>query len=165
MKHYLFHENSAYTMQTLVPHQKKMRKDSRLSRMLHVLVHMHHQQHPATSEQIAQMLHTNPVVVRRTMAILKTQGYVSSGKGHGGGWTLCKPLAEISLLDIHKSLKEGSLFTIGLTDEHNQCPIEQAVNAAIDDVLQEAERLVLQRFGEVTLDQLASGFTGPASGD
>ncbi|WP_337879558.1 Rrf2 family transcriptional regulator [Rheinheimera sp.] len=140
-----------------------MRKDSRLSRMLHVLVHMHYQQQPATSEQIAQMLHTNPVVVRRTMASLKAQGYVSSGKGHGGGWTLAKPLAEISLLDIHRSLKEGSLFTIGLTDEHNNCAIEQAVNAAIDDVLQDAERLVLQRFSEVMLDQLAAGFPGPAS--
>ncbi|WP_430462143.1 RrF2 family transcriptional regulator [Thalassolituus sp. LLYu03] len=132
-----------------------MRKDSRLSRMLHVLVHMHHQTSPLTSDQIALMLHTNPVVVRRTMAILKAAGFVSSGKGHGGGWQLAMPLAQITLLDIHKALKEGSLFTLGLTDEHNECPIEQAVNTAIDDVLQAAEALVLERFSQVTLDQLA----------
>lgn len=138
-----------------------MRKDSRLSRMLHVLVHMQQLQHAVTSEQLALMLHTNPVVVRRTMALLREQGYVSAVKGHGGGWTLAKPLQQITLLDIHRSLSESSLFTIGLTDEHNNCPIEQAVNLAIDDVLQEAEALVLKRFAEVTLDKLAVGFTQP----
>lgn len=65
------------------------------------------------------------------------------------------------MLDIQRSLSENSLFTIGLTDEHNNCPIEKAVNLAIDDVLQEAEALVLQRFEEVTLDKLAVGFTQP----
>ncbi|HEY0924207.1 RrF2 family transcriptional regulator [Rheinheimera pacifica] len=136
-----------------------MRKDSRLSRMLHVLVHLHQLQQAVTSDQLALMLHTNPVVVRRTMSLLREQGYVSAVKGHGGGWTLAKPLHEITLLDIHRSLSESSLFTIGLTDEHNNCPIEKAVNLAIDDVLQEAEALVLQRFGEVTLDKLATGYT------
>lgn len=135
-----------------------MRKDSRLSRMLHVLVHMHQLQQAITSEQLAAMLHTNPVVVRRTMSLLREQGYVHAVKGHGGGWTLAKPLHQITLLDIHRSLSESSLFTIGLTDEHNHCPIEKAVNLAIADVLQEAEKLVLQRFGEVTLDKLAIGY-------
>ena len=136
-----------------------MRKDSRLSRMLHVLVHLHQLQKAITSDQLALMLHTNPVVVRRTMSLLREQGYVSAVKGHGGGWTLAKPLHSITLLDIHRSLSEGTLFTIGLTDEHNHCPIEKAVNLAIDDVLQEAENLVLQRFGEVTLDKLAVGYS------
>ncbi len=45
-------------------------------------------------DTIAQMLGTNPVVVRRTMALLKEQGYVSSEKGHRGGWKLARPLAE-----------------------------------------------------------------------
>ena len=132
-----------------------MRKDSRLSRMLHVLVHMHHLEQAVTSDNIAIMLGTNPVVVRRTMSLLRQQGYVYAVKGHGGGWTLAKPLHCITLQDIHRSLSEASLFTIGLTDEHTNCPIEKAVNLAIDDVLHEAEQLVLRRFAEVTLDKLA----------
>ena len=50
-----------------------MRNDTRLSRMLHVLIHMARHEGPATSEAIAQMLGTNPVVVRRTMACGGTQ--------------------------------------------------------------------------------------------
>ncbi len=80
-----------------------MRNDTRLSRMLHVLIHMARHEGPATSEAIGQMLGTNPVVVRRTMALLKNEGYVSSEKGHRGGWRLAKPLADITLLDIHQA--------------------------------------------------------------
>jgi len=136
-----------------------MRKDSRLSRVLHVLVHLEAFGHPVTSDTIAKMLGTNPVVVRRTMALLRRQGYVESIKGHNGGWSLARPLDNITLLDIHRALIENSVFTIGLTDEHTDCSIEQAVNHALQDAMDEAEALMLKRFGEVTLAQLSSKVT------
>jgi DNA-binding IscR family transcriptional regulator len=61
-----------------------MQLDGRLSRMLHVLIHMDRIEGPITSAQAAQMLHTNPVVVRRTMAGLREAGFVRSEKGHAG---------------------------------------------------------------------------------
>ncbi|QHG65858.1 Rrf2 family transcriptional regulator [Pseudomonas putida] len=137
-----------------------MRNDTRLSRMLHVLIHMARLDKPATSETIAQMLGTNPVVVRRTMALLKEQGYVSSVKGHRGGWTLAKPLADITLLDIHQALGGASIFAIGLSTDHPQCLVEQAVNAALTDAFEAAQALLLERLGSVTLEQLASDFEG-----
>ncbi|WP_020413026.1 Rrf2 family transcriptional regulator [Microbulbifer variabilis] len=135
-----------------------MRKDSRLSRVLHVLIHLEMADQPVTSDKMAEMLSTNPVVVRRTMALLRDRGYVRSSKGHNGGWSLAKPLDEITLLDIHKALGEASVFTIGLTDEHTNCPIEHAVNASLKDVMNEAEKLMLKRFGEITLDLLGAEF-------
>lgn len=132
-----------------------MRHDSRLSRMLHVLIHMDSLDAPATSETIAAMLGTNPVVVRRTMAGLREQGYVQSGKGHGGGWMLARPLAEITLLDIHHALGDPPVFALGTTDEHADCLVERAVNAALGDAMREAERMLLDRFGSVTLADLA----------
>lgn len=135
-----------------------MRKDSRLSRVLHVLVHLDASDAPVTSETMANMLTTNPVVVRRTMALLREQGFVQSAKGHSGGWSLAKPLHQITLLAIHRALGEGSVFNIGLTDEHTDCVIEHAVNAALKDVMDEAEELMLRRFGEITLDVLGKGF-------
>ncbi|MBB3220618.1 Rrf2 family transcriptional regulator [Pseudoduganella umbonata] len=134
-----------------------MRHDSRLSRMLHVLIHMDSLDAPATSETIAAMLGTNPVVVRRTMAGLREQGYVQSGKGHGGGWLLTRPLDRITLLDIHRALGEPPVFAIGTTDEHANCLVERAVNAELGDAMREAERILLERFGSVTLADLARG--------
>ena len=81
-----------------------MPNDTRLSRMLHVLIHMDHIGAPVTSEVISRMLDTNPVVVRRTMAGLRAAGYLTSVKGHGGGWALARPLDEVTLRDIHDAL-------------------------------------------------------------
>lgn len=132
-----------------------MRKDSRLSRMLHILIHMDNMAEAATSDHIATMLNTNPVVVRRTMACLREQGYVTSVKGHGGGWSLNVALEDITLLDIHNALGESSVFTIGLSDEYAECIIEKAVNREIGQALEESENFLLKRFGEVNLAQLA----------
>lgn len=135
-----------------------MRNDTRLSRMLHVLIHMARRDQPATSDTIAQMLGTNPVVVRRTMALLKQKGYVRSDKGHRGGWTLAKTLADMTLLDIHQALGSSSLFAIGLSTDHPQCLVEQAVNAALTDAFDAAQALLINRLASVTLEQLANDF-------
>ena len=135
-----------------------MRTDSRLSRMLHVLIHMDRHQGPVTSDLIAQMLNTNPVVVRRTMAGLREQGYLTSEKGHGGGWALARPLDEITLRDVYEALGEPTVFAIGVADDDPRCLVEQAVNAAIGEALQEAERRLLARFGEITISELARDF-------
>lgn len=135
-----------------------MRNDTRLSRMLHVLIHMARLEQPATSDTIAQMLGTNPVVVRRTMALLKEEGYVRSEKGHRGGWTLAKPLADITLLNVHEALGSSSLFAIGLSTDHPECLVEQAVNAALTDAFDAAQALLIDRLGSVTLEQLSSDF-------
>ena len=135
-----------------------MRNDTRLSRMLHVLIHMARHEQPATSDTIAQMLSTNPVVVRRTMALLKEEGYVRSEKGHRGGWTLAKPLADMTLLNIHQALGAPSLFAIGLSTDHPECLVEQAVNAALTEAFDAAQALLIDRLGNVTLEQLASDF-------
>lgn len=135
-----------------------MRNDTRLSRMLHVLIHMGRHEERATSETIAQMLGTNPVVVRRTLGLLKEKGYVRSEKGHQGGWSLGRPLNEITLLDVHNALGTPSIFAIGLSTDQPECLVEQAVNAALTDAFDEAQALLLARLGDVTLTQLADDF-------
>ena len=135
-----------------------MRNDTRLSRMLHTLIHMARHEQPATSDTLAQMLSTNPVVVRRTMALLKEQGYVRSEKGHRGGWMLAKPLAEITLLDIHQALGSSSIFAIGLATDHPECLVERAVNNALTEAFDAAQALLLMRLRSITLEQLADDF-------
>jgi Rrf2 family protein len=132
-----------------------MRKDSRLSRMLHVLLHMGRHDRPFTSEQIARMLETNPVVVRRTMAGLRRAGYVRSVKGHGGGWTMVRSLGDITLLDVHKAVGGMRIFAIGNRHDDPSCGVERVVNAALDDALREAESMLLEKLGTVVLAELA----------
>ncbi|QAY76989.1 Rrf2 family transcriptional regulator [Sphingosinicella sp. BN140058] len=135
-----------------------MRPDSRLSRMLHVLLHMARTTAPLTSEMIGTMLRTNPVVVRRTMAGLRQAGYVRSERGHGGGWSLaCDPEA-VTLLDVHRAVGGPTLFAIGNESDNPQCLVEQSVNAALAESLRAAEALLLNRLQAVTLAALAEDF-------
>jgi DNA-binding IscR family transcriptional regulator len=135
-----------------------MRQDSRLSRMLHVLLHLARHARPATSDAIAHMLQTNPVVVRRTMAGLRDAGYVRSEKGHGGGWTIACDLGAVSLLDIHRAVGSPTLFAIGHDSDNPACAVERAVNGALDATLREAEALLNARLAAITLADLARAF-------
>lgn len=135
-----------------------MRPDSRLSRMLHALIHMDQLDRAATSETLALMLNTNAVVVRRTMAGLRQYGLVRSEKGHGGGWVLARPLDAVSLLDIYQALGEPQLFAIGPSVDNPDCLVEQAVNTVLEHSLAEARALLLSRLAQVSLGDLSGQF-------
>lgn len=138
-----------------------MPTDTRLSRMLHVLIHMDRIGGPVTSEVISRMLDTHPVVVRRTMAGLRAAGYLSSVKGHGGGWALARSLNNVTLRDIHEALGSPKVLAIGLADDDPRCLVERAVNEALKDAMVEAEQRLLARFGEVTIGALSRNINFP----
>lgn len=131
-----------------------MKRDSRLSGILHVLLHMAEADGPTTSENLAKSMQTNPVVVRRTLGELRKRGYVRSGKGHGGGWELNCHLSKVTLRDIYAALGSPSLLAIGHRTESPGCLVEQAVNATLEQAFQDAEAILLDRLGEVTLEAL-----------
>lgn len=136
-----------------------MKRDSRLSSVLHALLHMAEHDEPMTSDKLAECMSTNPVVVRRTMGMLREAGIVTSARGHAGGWRIGVDLRTVSLRDLHQVLGEPAVFAIGNRNETPGCLVEQAVNAALDDAFAEAEALLLDRFAHVTLADLAADFS------
>lgn len=135
-----------------------MKRDSRLSSVLHALLHMAAHDGPVTSETLARCLGTNPVVVRRTMGFLRDAGIVASERGHAGGWRIQADLAAITLQQLHQALGEPALFAVGNRNETPECLVEQSVNAALDKAFDEAEALLLERFASITLADLANDF-------
>ena len=57
-----------------------MKQSSRLSDVLHVLLHLADADVPLTSETLAGAMSTNPVVLRRLLAGLREAGLVASAK-------------------------------------------------------------------------------------
>ncbi|RBO90945.1 Rrf2 family transcriptional regulator [Pseudochrobactrum asaccharolyticum] len=135
-----------------------MKKDSRLSGILHVLLHMAEIGEPITSEVMAQMMRTNPVVIRRIMAGLRDAGFVRSEKGHGGGWIIEADFECITLRDVYAALGSPGLFAIGNRNDAPSCLVEQTVNAVLETAFHDAEELLLLHFGTVTLAQLSRNF-------
>jgi len=132
-----------------------MKRDSRLSGVLHVLLHMTAWPDPTTSDVLAQAMDTNPVVIRRIMAGLRERGYVKSEKGHGGGWTLACDPAQVTLRDIFEAIGAPTILAIGHRSPAPACLVEQSVNAILSPTFAELESLLLSRLGEVTLAQLS----------
>ena len=110
------------------------------------------------SEKLALAMETNAVVVRRMMAGLRNAGIVRSGKGHGGGWSLARDLAQVTLRDVYVALGSPEPFAMSNRSQAPTCLVEQAVNATLDDAFREAETLLLARMGSVTLATLAADF-------
>ncbi|WP_331371363.1 RrF2 family transcriptional regulator [Sinorhizobium chiapasense] len=135
-----------------------MKRDSRLSSVLHALLHMAEHNGFMTSEALAQCMNTNPVVVRRTMGLLRQAGLVASARGHAGGWTITADLGAVTLRQLHEVLGEPAIFAIGNRNETPDCLVEQSVNAALDAAFADAEALLLERFAHVTLADLATDF-------
>lgn len=131
-----------------------MKKDSRLSTVLHILLHMRLSTKSMTSGQLAHCVATNPVVIRRLMGLLRQAQLVTSLPGHGGGWTLTAQLNDVTLRQLHDILGEPAIFAIGNRHERPECLIEQAVNAALGEAFNEAEALLLAYFGRITLSDL-----------
>jgi DNA-binding IscR family transcriptional regulator len=131
-----------------------MRQDTRLSRLLHVLLHMAQTDAPMTSQQIAAMLGSNAVVVRRIMAGLRDGGYVEAERGHGGGWRIIRSTDEITVLDVYASLGSPDLFAFGFSNPRPSCLVEQSVNATIAGSIDAATATILEQFRTLRLSQI-----------
>ena len=119
---------------------------------------MAHGERAFTSEELAGFLDTNPVLVRRVLAGLRERGYVSSDKGHGGGWNLTCDLRKVTLRDIYDAVGSPTVFAMGNRSEQPQCLVERAVNDALGSAFDDAEALLIARFKDVTLADLSARF-------
>lgn len=137
-----------------------MKRDGKFSIALHILAHLAEAgARPTISRELAAHLRTNPVVVRRSLAGLREAGIVASVKGHGGGWTVAKPAAAISLGEVYAALGErGDLLAAGREPDAHGCLIATAVDQALDGFYAEAEALLLRRLADVSLADIAADF-------
>lgn len=126
--------------------------------MLHVLIHMKDREGPLTSEHIAGMLQTTAPLVRRMMGGLRDIGIVTSTKGHGGGWRLARPLAEVTMLDIYEAVGAPALFALGPVQEAPTCLAEQAVDARLGNAFARAAEALRAELRATTLEQIAADF-------
>ena len=134
-----------------------MKRNERLSAVLHVLLHMGEQPDTAlTSAEMAAFVGTNPVVIRRGFAGLREAGIVTSVKGHGGGWRLARPPEAVTLAEIQHALGERVVSLTAFDVPQPACLILRAVTAALDEAMQEAERTLDRRLATLTLADLAA---------
>lgn len=110
-----------------------------------------------TSEQMAESVNTNPVVIRRILGSLRDAGLVNSQPGPGGGWTLTRPPADISLRDIYRALEDEPLFALPQREPGAECPLGKQFPFVVERCFRDAEQAMEAHLANVTVaDVIAS---------
>ncbi len=121
-----------------------MNTSSRFTVAIHILTLLAYEGGQMTSEYIAGSVNTNPVVIRRLLALLREARLVSSQPGAGGGWQLTRPPKGITLRDIYRAVEEGALFALHSNTPNPQCPVGRNIQRVLGGHF-EAAQLALDK--------------------
>jgi len=107
---------------------------------------------PNTSENLALSVNTNPVVVRRIIAMLKKAKLVDVRAGVGGASLKRKPI-DITWLDIFNAVKDNDDFILFNKHENpNQgCYVGAYIHDVLDNPLYIAQKAMEDKLATFTL--------------
>lgn len=134
-----------------------MQISSRLSLSVHILlcIDRFSKNTKVTSEFLAGSTNVNPVIVRNILGQLKNSGIVKISRGTGGA-VITKPLSEITLLDLYKSVEcveNGDLFSFH-GNPNVLCPVGKNIHKVLDSRLDDVQKAMERELNNVSLDDL-----------
>lgn len=110
-----------------------------------------------TSNQIAESVNTNPVVIRRLMGKLKKVGFIETSHGNSGV-KLLKSLDEITLFDVYKAVEvveQGRLFQIH-EGTNIDCTVGANIQILLEVILENAQDAMETVLKSVTLENIVN---------
>lgn len=135
--------------------------NSRLTVAAHVLGMIafidREQRRPATSDELAASVGTNPVVVRRILSQLKAAGLVDSRRGAGGGTVLARDPKRITLRQAYEAVEGAEAQILGRHAHGvgSTCRVAPVIVEYLESVYAEVEATMLERLDAVTVDAMS----------
>src|SRR5215203_3051503 len=109
---------------------------------------------PLKSEQVAESVNTNPVVIRRMLKELAEAGLVVSQTGSLGGSRLANDPAKTTLLDIYRALECRGAFSLHRQPPSRDCPVGVNIETVLGDVLTEVDSAVEGVLAKITISDV-----------
>lgn len=132
-----------------------MSTNSRFAVAVHVLTLMAwSDEEPLKSEQVAESVNTNPVVIRRMLCELAEAGLVVSQTGSLGGSRLASDPAKTTLLDVYQALECGGVFSLHRQPPSRDCPVGVNIETVLGDVLLEVDAAVEAVLAKITINDV-----------
>ena len=129
-----------------------MSTSSRFAVAVHVLSLMAwSEDEPLKSEQVADSVNTNPVVIRRMLCELAQNKLVISQTGSMGGSRLARRAEEITLLDVYRAVECRGVFSLHRQHPSSRCPVGVNIETVLGQVLEEVDSAVEQVLAKITI--------------
>jgi len=106
---------------------------------------------PLKSEQVAQSVNTNPVVIRRMLCELAQDKLVVSQTGSTGGSRLARKPEQITLLDVYRAVECPRVFSLHRQHPSRRCPVGVSIGAVLKEVRGEIDSAVEQVLATITI--------------
>lgn len=129
-----------------------MSTSSRFAVAVHILTLMAwSEDEPLKSEQVAESVNTNPVVIRRMLCELSEANLVVSQTGSMGGSRLSRKPAEISLRDVYHAVECPGVFSLHRQPASRHCPVGMNIESVLGSVFEEANSAVEQVLARISI--------------
>lgn len=140
-----------------------MQISSRFTLAVHIMlcIDYFHKDNKVTSEFLASSTNVNPVIIRNILGQLRKGGLIKTSRGTGGSQTT-RPLNEITLLDLYKSVEcvdNGELFSFH--DNPNQlCPVGKNIHNVLDSRLEQVQKAMEKELSDIKLSDIELDLNG-----
>ena len=104
-----------------------------------------------TSDQVADSVNTNPVIIRRCLGDLRQAGLVNVRHGAGAGWSLARAPEEITLLEVYDAVGQESPFGLHHTEPNLECPVGRGIRPALGQVYGTIEQALRRELAAVSV--------------
>ena len=134
-----------------------MSTSSRFAVAVHVLSLMAWaEDEPLKSEQVAESVNTNAVVIRRMLCELAESKLVVSQSGAMGGSRLARQPEQITLLDIYQAVENRGVFSLHRHPPNRDCPVGVNIGPVLNQVLDEVDTAVESVLANITIKDVVS---------
>jgi Rrf2 family protein len=106
------------------------------------------------SEQIACLVKTNPVVIRRILSELRRAQIVVSQAGAAGGTRLARKPEEILLVEIYRVIESRQIFALHRRKPDEKCEIGQSIEVVLLQIQNKLDRAIEEGLGKMTLAEV-----------
>ncbi len=130
-------------------------RNEKFSSALYVLMTLAYSQNRKTnSNEIALGLKTNPVVVRRLMALLSEADLIISRKGRDGGVWLAQNPEKMTLADIYRAVEVPEMISKFQKPALKKCKVSCSMKKIVSQVSLSLEKDIIKSLTKTKLSDL-----------
>ncbi len=130
-------------------------RNEQFSSALYLLMTLaYHRERKMNSKEIALGLKTNPVVVRRLMALLSEAGLIISRKGRDGGVRLAQAPEKVTLADIYKAVEIPEMISEFQKPALKNCKVSCSMKKIVSQVSSTLEKDINKSLTKTKLSDL-----------